>query len=584
PSISADGRYVAFGSWDRLSPQDTDNNSDIYIKDTLTGTTTLGSPDVGVANGSCDSHPSISADGTKLMYLAGGWARLPNGLPDPDESCYSQVVIFRDLVTGSSKYINGYATDNAKISRDGRFIAAIEELDYCCDPEIFVSLYDVTSGVLLWQSAEQCRETQCSGELDLGLSISDNGRMIAFDTFQSSPGDTDGNWDVYVHDRDTDGNGVFDEIGKISTYLGGIMPNGTSPWTRYPTLSGDGTTLFFVTWTAYLLIGADPAFDVVARDLSAHTTEVVAFADRPLNDNLIDVSYDGKHLAFTTLSLLTTDDVNPGMDVYLLDRNSRITKLVSVMSQGTPGGQDAFNPAVSSDGSHIAFSTVPLAWEIADEPLNRRVYVRDLSIPCDLPVCDVFPQYPDPGPLPPPIPYQALSTNTDRFAPFDDATVCYYLPSGATPGNPIGIQSANVCTTSSAEVTSISHGAQMGQLFVGGTGYLSSVATGWIAGITTSSAMSRFHASSSATLSVVAKIQGTTKGDYPHSICLRITDASSGTQLGFDCIDKPTTLRDLSATIAYTGAPTIKATVIASSSKDFVAGSIQLTEIKFLQA
>ncbi|MCA1841251.1 MAG: hypothetical protein LC723_13165, partial [Actinobacteria bacterium] len=39
PSISADGRYVAFGSWDRLSPQDTDNNSDIYIKDTLTGTT-----------------------------------------------------------------------------------------------------------------------------------------------------------------------------------------------------------------------------------------------------------------------------------------------------------------------------------------------------------------------------------------------------------------------------------------------------------------------------------------------------------------------------------------------------------------
>ncbi|MFN2611647.1 MAG: hypothetical protein ABR507_12395, partial [Actinomycetota bacterium] len=206
------------------------------------------------------------------------------------------------------------------------------------------------------------------------------------------------------------------------------------------------------------------------------------------------------------------------------------------------------------------------------------------SIPCDLPVCDVFPQYPDPGPLPPPIPYQALSTNTDRFAPFDDATVCYYLPSGATPGNPIGIQSANVCTTSSAEVTSISHGAQMGQLFVGGTGYLSSVATGWIAGITTSSAMSRFHASSSATLSVVAKIQGTTKGDYPHSICLRITDASSGTQLGFDCIDKPTTLRDLSATIAYTGAPTIKATVIASSSKDFVAGSIQLTEIKFLQA
>ena len=43
PSISADGRYVAFQSSSQLSPEDTDSTADIYVRDLQANTTTLAS-------------------------------------------------------------------------------------------------------------------------------------------------------------------------------------------------------------------------------------------------------------------------------------------------------------------------------------------------------------------------------------------------------------------------------------------------------------------------------------------------------------------------------------------------------------
>src|SRR6185503_19841073 len=72
PEASADGRYVAFDSLgSNLSPDDTDNTQDIYIRDLQANTTLLVSRAAGVTgakgNGA-SSGSSISADGRYVSF------------------------------------------------------------------------------------------------------------------------------------------------------------------------------------------------------------------------------------------------------------------------------------------------------------------------------------------------------------------------------------------------------------------------------------------------------------------------------------------------------------------------------------
>src|SRR6476469_4837110 len=64
-AISADGRFVAFQSYDsNLVPGDTNNKNDIFVRDLSTNTTTRVSVDSAGIPGNNDSfNPSISADG-----------------------------------------------------------------------------------------------------------------------------------------------------------------------------------------------------------------------------------------------------------------------------------------------------------------------------------------------------------------------------------------------------------------------------------------------------------------------------------------------------------------------------------------
>jgi Tol biopolymer transport system component len=66
PSISADGRFVAFQSYaTNLVPGDTNNRADIFVRDLSTNTTTLVSVSSSGDRGNGRSpYPSISADGT----------------------------------------------------------------------------------------------------------------------------------------------------------------------------------------------------------------------------------------------------------------------------------------------------------------------------------------------------------------------------------------------------------------------------------------------------------------------------------------------------------------------------------------
>ena len=131
PSISSDGRFVAFrSSATNLDPADPDGDGDIYVRDLQIGTTTLVSRASGVsgAKGNFDSvGPSISSDGRFVAFES-----FASNL-DPVDPGLNYDIYVRDLQTNTTTLVSrasgvagakgNEASLDPSISSDGRFVA-----------------------------------------------------------------------------------------------------------------------------------------------------------------------------------------------------------------------------------------------------------------------------------------------------------------------------------------------------------------------------------------------------------------------------------------------------------------------------
>ena len=151
PSISYDGRYVAFHSNARLSPSDLDQNGDIYVRDLQTDTTILASRATsvnGVKGNFTSVNPSISGDGTRVSF--GSFAT--NLGSDTDLTVDTFV---RDLVantttlvsraTGATGVKGNGSSDSSALSQDGRYVA-FQSVASNLSPDDTDTLTDVSCG------------------------------------------------------------------------------------------------------------------------------------------------------------------------------------------------------------------------------------------------------------------------------------------------------------------------------------------------------------------------------------------------------------------------------------------------------
>lgn len=132
PAISDDGRYVAFTSWaSNLVAGDTNGGYDVFVRDRTTGATTRESVGAGgvQGNGWASFYPSISADGRYLAFgsqatnlVAGD----TNGATDVfvrDRTAATTTRVSTSTsgaqATGGSSYA---PTTNSWISNDGRYV------------------------------------------------------------------------------------------------------------------------------------------------------------------------------------------------------------------------------------------------------------------------------------------------------------------------------------------------------------------------------------------------------------------------------------------------------------------------------
>jgi dipeptidyl aminopeptidase/acylaminoacyl peptidase len=323
-AISADGNLVAFASSDRLTPDDPELLDDVYLRDRAAGTIELVSiaPDgVDLAGWRC-RLPSLSGDGGKVVFSCSS----PGTIVDPDGVTW---VFVRDRAAGTTSIVTQQDTGptQSTISADGRRV--VFETRDASDPRDTNSAEDVLVRDLVTSTTARVSITTAgaAGNNDsFDPDISDDGRFVAFASVASNfvAGDDFGSSDVFVHDRDSDGDGVFDEPGARTTTLADITAaGGRAGQSLEPALSGDGRLVAFTSDAGGVVPGdTNFARDAFVRDRASGTTTLVSAdavgtvgSDRSTSPLL---SGDGHYVVFRSdASNLVSGDRNRTGDVFI---------------------------------------------------------------------------------------------------------------------------------------------------------------------------------------------------------------------------------------------------------------------------
>ncbi len=323
-SISPDGRYVAFESEaSNLVPGDTNGTADIFVRDRLNGVTERVSVATGGTQGNSNSwYPSISADGRYVAFTS----LATNLVPGDTNGTWD--IFVHDRQSGATERVSvatGGAQGNSasgipSISRNGRYVA-FESMASNLVPGDTNNFQDVFVRDLRSGTTERVSVatggTQSSGNAGWA-SISSDGRYVAFNSTAADlvPGDTNGAWDDFVHDR------LSGTTERVSVATGGAQGDGYS---GIASISGDGRYVAFMSGASNLVPGDVGYEDVFVRDRLNGTTELVSFATGGAqahgNSEIPSISPDGRYVAFRSEARdLVPGDSNGFGDVFLHDR------------------------------------------------------------------------------------------------------------------------------------------------------------------------------------------------------------------------------------------------------------------------
>jgi Tol biopolymer transport system component len=337
PAVSGDGRFVAFSSSaTNLVAGDTNARNDIFVHDRTTGETTRVSVAADGTQGDSNSigTPSISADGRFVAFVSDASNLVPHG------GSIRQAYV-KDRSTGAIELVSvdsagnpagGFVAASPVLSGDGRFVAfASGASNLVADDtnettDVFV--HDRVSGATVLASVDSAGGQ--SNDVSFRPDLNADGRFVTFDSAASNlvAGDTNGVPDVFVHDF------VTGATERVSVDSAGGEANGQSvgPGIRGGSafgarISGDGRLVAFDSIATNLVAGdtntCGPFYtdipgqcpDVFVHDrLTGETVRVsVDSADAQANDASTDpdISSDGSTIAFfSAASNLVAEDTN----------------------------------------------------------------------------------------------------------------------------------------------------------------------------------------------------------------------------------------------------------------------------------
>lgn len=248
------------------------------------------------------------------------------------------------------------------VSPDGRYIAFATAATNIVTPDGNGATYDIIVRDL--EAGASIRVSKSSaGEQANDKSehpcLSEGAAYVVFDSVATNlvEGDANGASDVFRH-RLSDGTTEL-----VSVNASGEQGNGAS---ELPSISYDGSRIVFLSLATNLDVdyGETPANvkQVYLRDAAANTTVLVS-KDTDGNAASLDCSFaaisgDGRWVALaTTAKLIRRRDTNTVSDIYLYEVETGALTLVSRRADTYAANGNSFNPALSYDGSVVAFDS-----------------------------------------------------------------------------------------------------------------------------------------------------------------------------------------------------------------------------------
>jgi WD40-like Beta Propeller Repeat len=364
PSISADGRFIAFRSWaTNLVPNDTNDRSDVFVYDRQTRTTAAASvgPDGKPLDKQHDffgaGSPSISADGRFVAFVMGGSELIGQPPWDlfPHAYLFDRLAGTASLIDVSNTYLSSFS-----ISADGSFVAV-------------GAVITADSGWALY-----ARETGTSLPIGgiVGVymgagtpSISAEGRFIALLGASTSPSGLT-TYAVYVYDVQT----------REYTRLGA---SDVVPWVLGPpTISADGRYVAFAAADDSVPGYSGSRTDVFIYDRQTNTYTLVS--------NGIDgdsgyaaISPDGQLVAFQGTSSVPVVAGFPAHQsfLYTWDKPADVAE-ATMLAQDASARHSAFAPMLVLTLPHSSGMANLIAWDLSGDGtadfviLTRRVHQR----------------------------------------------------------------------------------------------------------------------------------------------------------------------------------------------------------------
>lgn len=366
-STSADGRYIAYSSKaNNLVPSDLNTVEDVFVYDKVTSVTQrISVTTAGVEGDGASDYPQMSADGRYVVFESTSTNLVPG-----DTNNHSDVFI-RDLQSNTTTLVSnafggGFADGDALspfISPDGNKVAFSSlatnmiASDTNSVQDIFIK--DLTSGITTRVSVST-GGTEVTGYSSNPV-LSYDGRYVVFASVDDNiaPGDNNsgvghpGNRDTFWHDTQTG------ETRRVSVSTAGV---GANQGAYDPAISWDGMIVAFESNATNLVAGdVNSEWDVYVRDMNNLTTEKVDLNDRgaPMTtfgysyyDNYM--SYDGRYITFEAGDAdAVTGFTATSYEILVRDRVASTTRIASMTSDCLPDG--GWGSGISADGQYVHF-------------------------------------------------------------------------------------------------------------------------------------------------------------------------------------------------------------------------------------
>ena len=276
------------------------------------------------------------------------------------------------------------------------------------------------------------------------------------------PADGDSEFDVYVKDL------ITGDLTLVSTSTAGTKGNDDSFFSdssaaedpHVEPFSRDGTAVAFMSNATNLdSDDTDSTLDIYVKDLASGVLTLASTSDAGVKANGANESpsltFDGTKVTFTSLATnLDCLDPHPLHDVYVKDLLTGDITLLSITASGQKGNGVSMDPAISSDGSSVAFRSDSTNLHPSDPDGSTDIYVKEpkpTSCPgaaADLSI--VKSDSPDPATVGHPLVY---NLDVDNAGPGEAGTVV--VTDGLPPSVTFGSASASqgTCSQSAGTVT-----------------------------------------------------------------------------------------------------------------------------------